>query len=728
MPLRVLTFNWHESYIHMMAKTGHHFEVVEREKAGIRGWIRAIRPVPTNCRLISEEEGREGLGAGKYDRIVAHNLQDLLSVRDAETPKILVFHNKLSTEIALNTAPVDRNEYLGQVAVLFEKMRNLTLVFISPGKMRDWGFHGEVILPGIDPEDYHGYSGEEASILRVGNGLKERDIMLGHSVQERVTRGLPSTILGLNAALPQATIPGDWDAYRGFLRRHRTYLNTTLEPYEDGYNLAMLEAMATGMPVVSIANRTSPIEDGGNGYLGQDETELRARLETLLQDRPLATRIGRRSRECALDRFPMGRFIERWNAVLEAATHPEEREAIAAAGRREVLAGHTYRHRAEKILDAIQGLEAKGGRRRGGVQRTASRDLVATGPEDAGRDTTQVRLPDYYKQERAELEALIPEGSKRILDIGCGGGHLGRLLKGRADLRAGEIWGVEIQPDACEEAKRWLDRVFQADAREWVPPVDRGTFDVLVFADVLEHLRDPKAVLERYLNWLKPCGSVVMSIPNVRFWGVVQHLAEGHWTYQDEGLLDRDHVRFFTWSEIERLLASCGLEVAEFRANVDRRCPELPEEGTTDLRLGRITVHDLGPEDLREFFVFQYLVRGVRRRDLLYAEADRLEAGGNRSEAFRLCEALLLRNGADPSVTGKLVELAATAEQKERASAVIDRCLSTHPANVDLLLASSRLLAERERFDEAKQRLERVLLFLPEHEEAKAGLHRLSCR
>ena len=69
-----------------------------------------------------------------------------------------------------------------------------------------------------------------------------------------------------------------------------------------------------------------------------------------------------------------------------------------------------------------------------------------------------------------------------------------------------------------------------------------------------------------------------------------------------------------------------------------------------------------------------------------------------------------------------------TAEEKREASTLIDECLHIHPANIDLLLASARLLAEEERTDEARQRLERVLLFVPEHGEARARLDRLTCR
>jgi len=343
-------------------------------------------------------------------------------------------------------------------------------------------------------------------------------------------------------------------------------------------------------------------------------------------------------------------------------------------------------------------------------------------PKEAEGDSKTLR--DYYKKERREIAVLIPDEAVKILDIGCGGGHLGRVLKSQVEGR--DIWGVEINADACQEARKWLDHVHCEDACAWEPPVEEGYFDVLVFADILEHLLDPEGTLEHYLRWLKPTGSVVMSIPNVRYWGLVKHLVNGYWTYEDEGLLDRDHVRFFTWTEVERLLASCGLECGEVRSNLDPRCPDVPHGITIDLRLGRITLHDLEPDDLREFFTFQYLVRGVRTKKHLLSEAERMEVEGRGPEAFRLYASLLDRDGADTQAIGRLAEIGTSAEEKRKASELLDECLHVHPANIELLLASARLLAEEERTEEARQRLERVLLFVPEHGEARARLDQLT--
>jgi hypothetical protein len=211
MSLRTLTINWHESYIHLLSKTGHAFDVVEKQKAGIFGWIHAIRPVPPNCRLVSQMVARSKLQGGAYDWIIAHSLADLLFFREWETPKVLVFHTKLTNDIAMTPTPVDRGAYMERVEQLISEARNLSIVFVSESKKSDWGLDGGVILPGIDGEEYDGAVGDLEKVLRIGNFLKERDAILGYSLQERILRDLPSTILGLNNQTPNAIMPKDWE-------------------------------------------------------------------------------------------------------------------------------------------------------------------------------------------------------------------------------------------------------------------------------------------------------------------------------------------------------------------------------------------------------------------------------------------------------------------------------------------------------------------------------------
>lgn len=315
--MKILTFNWHEGYIHLMAKLGYQFDVIEKKKGGRFGWMTEFRPVPRNCCLISEAEASIKLNGMVYDRVIAHNFNDLSQVYQYRKPIVLICHNKLSCELALGNNAVDRKTYLKEIVMpLLDATTKLTLVFISKAKMDDWGLSGEIILPGIDPCDYGGYAGHEKKVLRIGNLLKMRDIMLGYRLQEKLLQGLSSTILGLNPGLPGSILPESWYDFKNYLKGYRCYLNTTLDPYEDGYNLAMLEAMATGMPVVSIENNSSPIVDGVTGYISKNEEYLREKIQELLSDIVLGKRIGERGREMVTETFSIGAFLRRWKTVL----------------------------------------------------------------------------------------------------------------------------------------------------------------------------------------------------------------------------------------------------------------------------------------------------------------------------------------------------------------------------------------------------------------------------
>jgi SAM-dependent methyltransferase len=143
--------------------------------------------------------------------------------------------------------------------------------------------------------------------------------------------------------------------------------------------------------------------------------------------------------------------------------------------------------------------------------------------------------------------------SLRVLDVGCGFATTSE----RIQRLGNEVTGIESSAIACEAASRRIARVVEGD----LASVDLGDarFDALIFADVLEHVPWPVGVLKRYLRWLAPEGSVFVSLPNVGLWSVrLAHLA-GRWEYEDTGVLDRTHLRFFTRKSARWLLEQAGL-------------------------------------------------------------------------------------------------------------------------------------------------------------------------
>ncbi len=168
------------------------------------------------------------------------------------------------------------------------------------------------------------------------------------------------------------------------------------------------------------------------------------------------------------------------------------------------------------------------------------------------------KRPEYYHSDRTELLALLPAGARRILDVGCGAG---RSWEG-SDR---EVHGIEFDPVAAARARPHLREVHVGDVERIAPPYPPGHFDCLLFADVLEHLYDPWGVVLRFRELLKPDGHLLLSVPNVRHYKVLGPLFwRGDFGYQQQGVLDIDHLRFFARRNVEWLLAETGFEVVRW--------------------------------------------------------------------------------------------------------------------------------------------------------------------
>lgn len=213
----------------------------------------------------------------------------------------------------------------------------------------------------------------------------------------------------------------------------------------------------------------------------------------------------------------------------------------------------------------------------------------------------------YYRYARRDVLQLIPADAKRVLDIGCGAGALGALLKERNPETV--VIGIEANAQAAEEARAAMDKVYCADV-EYFDWSLGEPFDCVVFADVLEHLRNPERVLSNARNVLANDGAIVFSVPNARNWEVVLQLAEGNWEYESEGILDRTHLRFFTRREIEKLLDETGFNLEEIQPVHGLGYEEWVHEGRKGaVRVGKLQVMPLSERDAEEFYVYQWLGR-----------------------------------------------------------------------------------------------------------------------
>jgi trans-aconitate methyltransferase len=167
----------------------------------------------------------------------------------------------------------------------------------------------------------------------------------------------------------------------------------------------------------------------------------------------------------------------------------------------------------------------------------------------------------YFSHLRHDLvEAVDPHVPRNVLDVGCGDGSIGALLKERYPQCI--VTGVERSEAAAEQARSRLDRVFCGAIEKLEPEFDRGEFDLILLGDVLEHLVDPWSSLESMTRLLAPAGYVVSTVPNTRNWRIIRDLAlRGRWEYADEGIMDRTHLRFFTESSTRHLFEGAGLTI-----------------------------------------------------------------------------------------------------------------------------------------------------------------------
>jgi 2-polyprenyl-3-methyl-5-hydroxy-6-metoxy-1,4-benzoquinol methylase len=167
------------------------------------------------------------------------------------------------------------------------------------------------------------------------------------------------------------------------------------------------------------------------------------------------------------------------------------------------------------------------------------------------------RFGDPYTSRREDILPYIPQDIEKVLDVGCARGLLGEIIKKE---RGCKVYGIEMSEETAQIARTRLDEVFCVNVEE-APLPFKEDLDVIIFADILEHLIDPWRVLERSREWLKPGGIVFASIPNTAHFSIVLDLLRGRWDYLPYGLLSISHVRFFTRASIENMFIKSGYSI-----------------------------------------------------------------------------------------------------------------------------------------------------------------------
>ena len=304
----ILTFPTHERYETNLSKTGHDFYAFRSE--GLKDWNTDYADLPSNYYLLPKDSVYNGI---QFDFILSQS-----KFGQFQTAKLLQERLGLpivSLEHTLPTSNV-KPEWLEEIRTMSGDID----VFISEFSRDAWGIQSsttEVVHHGVDSKLFSPVDiTDEPYVLSVVNDFKNRDYCCNYFGWKRITDGLETKIVGDNGELGQPA-----ESVEKLVEEYNTaqvFLNTsTVSPVPT----ALLEAMSCGRAIVTTATCMIPeiVKNGENGFISNDEEELRGYVEQLLGDEELRTKLGNAARETILTDFSEKMFIDSWNNIFDAA-------------------------------------------------------------------------------------------------------------------------------------------------------------------------------------------------------------------------------------------------------------------------------------------------------------------------------------------------------------------------------------------------------------------------
>jgi hypothetical protein len=317
--LRILTINRHGGFLTRLCDVGFQWEVLTSFWNRQFPW-RSNDKLPSNLSLRTwSREVEEEINSGAYDVLVIHTIRDLLAFLPyRKIPKIFVAHIALYSHGFRRKVRWLVKRFILELAM---HLGRLEVCAISEWKMQTWNIPGAKVIPTPPSPTQPVQIGLPVRAVIVGNRLMEREEIDRDLIVDLLGTDLPISVLGDNSRIPKSVSFSKRSDFLEALSRHQIFIFSAKFPFEDGYNLAMLEAMQSGMAVVGLRHPRSLIEEGKNGYQCRNSGELAERVRKLIQDPALVRRFGERSKQIVAERFPPEAFVRDWTKLLYAAAH-----------------------------------------------------------------------------------------------------------------------------------------------------------------------------------------------------------------------------------------------------------------------------------------------------------------------------------------------------------------------------------------------------------------------
>ena len=314
--LNILTINRHDAYILGMSQVGYNWDVVINYKGQNLPWRFRQEDRPANIHLKTWDDVQQKIEDRYYDAIILHTAADVWHFRHLPIPKIFIGHIALySHSLKFKIKGLIKRSMIR----LLMKSQDLKVCFISPWKQSTWNLPASTVIktpPYVPCAPKTPNDAKHPKVMVIGNNLKRRP-EIDYGTLEKLRQSFPLSIVGSNPDIEGAIICNDRQEYYEQLKDHQILVYLVEYPWDDGYNLAMLEAMKMGMAVVGLKHPTSVIDHGVNGYLCNSFEELTAKVRELQADPARCHRFAKASQEIVAEEFSVDEFVAGWQQLIQ---------------------------------------------------------------------------------------------------------------------------------------------------------------------------------------------------------------------------------------------------------------------------------------------------------------------------------------------------------------------------------------------------------------------------